>query len=164
MSLEQNTWFADLKVGDEIGPLVRGPLSAPILMRWSAAVENWHRIHYDHAFATGHDKLPDLLVNGTLKQQLVMQLLRDWAGPRGFVWKVSFQFRAMNRINETLRMWGRVTRKRELPDYGVVDLEVGILNDEGKESTPGQAVVALPYDAGRSDGVPYPFVPPQMVD
>jgi hydroxyacyl-ACP dehydratase HTD2-like protein with hotdog domain len=25
------------------------------IVRWSAAVENWHRIHYDLPFATGHE-------------------------------------------------------------------------------------------------------------
>ena len=42
---------------------------------------------------------------------------------------------------------------------GLVDLELGILNNVRKESTPGTATVALPYRGGAP--VPYPFVPPQ---
>ena len=38
-------------------------------MRWSAAMENWHKIHYDLPFATGHDRLPGLLINGSLQQE-----------------------------------------------------------------------------------------------
>ena len=43
------------------------------LMRWSAAMENWHRIHYDRTFAQEHDKLADILINGSLKQQFILQ-------------------------------------------------------------------------------------------
>jgi acyl dehydratase len=150
--------FEDVSVGDMVGPLGKGPFTTPHLMRWSAAMENWHKIHYDHPFATGHDKLPGLLINGSLKQQFIAQLLKDWAGRDGWMWKVKFQFRAMNVAGETLSVWAKVTDKREMPDYGLVDLDVGISNEKGVESTPGSAVVALPY-RGRAP-VPYPFVPP----
>jgi acyl dehydratase len=150
--------FEDVAVGDEVGPLGKGPFTTPHLMRWSAAMENWHKIHYDQPFATGHDKLPGLLINGSLKQQFIAQLLKDWAGRAGWVWQVKFQFRAMNVVGETLTIWAKVKGKREAPVYGLIDLDVGIRNEKGVESTPGSAVVALPY-RGR-EPVPYPFVPP----
>jgi acyl dehydratase len=159
MTNAQQIFFDDVSLAMEIRELVKGPLSPPILMRWSAAIENWHRIHYDRDFAVRHDKLPDLAINGTLKQQLVVQSLRRWAGPAGWLWKVRFQFRALNVVGETLRIWARITGKRESIDFGLVELELGIVNDAGKESTPGTAVVALPY-RNRGAGVPYPFVPP----
>ena len=160
MSAGQLNFFEDTAVGEEIPVLTKGPLSAAILMRWSAAMENWHKIHYDRDFAIQHDKLPDIVVNGTLKQQFIAQYLKDWAGPEGWLWKVRFQFRAVNVVDETLRLWARVTGKDEFPDYGTVELELGIFNNENKESTPGTAVVALPYRDRRGGGVPYPFVPP----
>jgi acyl dehydratase len=160
MTGDRQTWFEDVEAGAALPVLKKGPLGTPILMRWSAAAEIWHRIHYDRQFAIEHDKLPDLLVNGTLKQQFVLQALKDWAGPAGWVWKVGFQFRAMNLVGETLKVWARVTDKAELADFGLTRLELGILNDDDKESTPGGATVALPYRDGRGTGVPYPFVPP----
>lgn len=150
--------YEHVELGESLGPLYKGPLTSAHLMRWSAAMENWHRIHYDREFAVGHDKLPDVLVNGTLKQQFIVQLLKDWAGHDAWVWKVSFQFRAMNVVGETLTIWARVTAKHAVKNYGLVDVELGILNDHGKESTPGTATIALPYEAGPP--VPYPFVPP----
>lgn len=150
--------FDDVTLGQELPMLQKGPLGPVHLMRWSAAMENWHRIHYDHAFATGHDGLPDLLINGSLKQQFIAQLLRDWAGPDGWVWKIGFQFRAMNTVGETLRVWARVEGKRRFEHYGLVQLTLGILDDSGRESTPGTAHVALPLRADAA--VPYPFVPP----
>ena len=160
MALANTIFYEDVAVGSEIPRLAKGPLTTAHLMRWSAAMENWHKIHYDKPFALGHDKLPGLLVNGSLKQQFVLQLLKDWVGPGAWVWKVSFQFRAMNLVGETLSVWGRVTGKRDGPGYGLVDLELGIVNDEDKESTPGKATVAVPYRGGAA--VPYPLVPPQF--
>lgn len=150
--------YEHVTIGDTLGFLEKGPLTGAHLMRWSAAMENWHKIHYDKKFAIEHDKLPGILVNGTLKQQFIMQLLREWAGHDGWVWKASFQFRAMNVEDETLSVWGRVTGKRKTNQYGLVDIELGILNNEKKESTPGTAVVALPYEKG--EAVPYPFALP----
>ena len=114
--------FEDCDVGATLALLEKGPLTSAHLMRWSAAMENWHRIHYDKPFAIEHDKLPGLLINGSLKQQFILQLLKDWVGPAGWVWKVSFQFRAMNVVGETLSMWGKVSAKRDLPAYGLVDI------------------------------------------
>lgn len=159
MALAHTIFYEDIAPGSEIPRLAKGPLTTAHLMRWSAAMENWHKIHYDKPFALGHDKLPGLLINGSLKQQFVLQLLKDWVGPGGWVWKVSFQFRAMNLVGETLSVWGRATAKRDGPGYGLIDLELGIVNDENKESTPGTATVAVPYRGGAP--VPYPFVPPQ---
>lgn len=150
--------FDDVDVGATVGPLVKGRLTEAHLVRWSAAMENWHRIHYDRAFAVEHDRLPGLLVNGSLKQQFIVQMLKDWAGPAGWLWKVSFRFRAMNVVGETLRVWGRVSAKERIGSHGAVTIETGIVNEQGLESTPGTALVVLPLRGGPP--VPYPFVPP----
>jgi len=160
MALGKTPFFEDVEVGSRIPDLDKGPLTTAHLMRWSAAMENWHKIHYDKTFAMEHDKLPGLLINGSLKQQFVIQILKDWAGPDGWVWKSSFQFRAMNLVGEKITVWGKVKDKRRGPDFGIVDLELGIVKEEGKESTPGAGVVALPYRGGKR--LPYPFVPPVL--
>ncbi len=147
--------YDDIEIGQPIETLVRGPLTTAHLMRWSAAVENWHKIHYDAAFAFEHDKLPGLLISGSLKQQFIANLLKDWVGQSGWVWKMKFQFRAMNVVGETLSIWAKATGKRKLDAFGLIDLELGILNENGLESTPGVAVVALPFANGPA--VPYPF-------
>ena len=156
--MAEQQYFDDVWVGQELPWLTKGPLGEIHLFRWSATMENWHRIHYDRRFAVEHDKLPDLLINGSLKQQFMVQMVKDWAGREGWVWKVSFQFRAMNSVGETLHVWGRVKSTERLQDYGLVVLDVGIVNQDGKESTPGEATLALPFRNGRP--VPYPFVPP----
>ena len=48
-------FYDDVAEGQEMLPLVIGPLTPTHLFRWSAAIENWHRIHYDQNFAVYHD-------------------------------------------------------------------------------------------------------------
>lgn len=158
MTQTTERYFEDVEVGEKLSLLEKGPLGTAHLMRWSAAMENWHKIHYDRPFAINHDKLPDLLINGSLKQQFVMELLARWAGDNGWPWKASFQFRAMNLVGEKLSVWGQVVGKTRYKDFGVVEIEIGIVNEEGKESTPGKGFVALPYRGGKP--LPYPFVAP----
>lgn len=147
--------FDEVKPGERI-ELVRGPLTEAHLMRWSSAMENWHKIHYDQPFTTGHEKLPGLLISGSLKQQFIVQLLRRWAGPGGWVVSAEFQFRAMNVVGETLTAWAEVTGLTRQARWGLVDIDLGIVNGDGKQSTPGKGQVALPLAAGQAVPVPFP--------
>lgn len=149
--------YESIEVGDEIPTLVKGPMTTAHIMRWSAAMENWHKIHYDWRYATEHDKLPDVLVNGSWKQHVLAQLLVDWAGDDAWVWKMKFQYRGMNIPGDTLTAWGRVTGKKEAGSYGVVELEIGLKDQNGKESSPGVASIVVPRANGPK--VPYPFDP-----
>jgi hypothetical protein len=74
------------------------------------------------------------------------------------MWKASWQVREMVTATETTILWGKVTGKRKIEGYGLVDIELGIVNEEGWEGAPGKATVALPFRGG--EPVPYPFVPP----
>ena len=149
--------YEDVDVGQDIPTLQKGPMTPAHIMRWSAASENWHRIHYDRDYAVNHDKLPDVMVNGSWKQHVLIQLLTDWVGEEGWLWKIGFQFRGMNVPGETLTAWGRITDKKLVGDYGVVTLEIGLVNEKQAEGTPGTATVVLPRRGGKP--VPYPFDP-----
>lgn len=157
MGNTQGAVFDDVEIGQAIPNVMKGPMTTGHIMRWSAAMENWHRIHYDWKYATEHDGLPDIMVNGSWKQHVMIQLLSDWAGDTGWAWKISFQFRGMNVPGDTLTAWGRVTAKEMRGRYGVVDLEIGMTDQNGQEGTPGTARVVLPLRGGPV--VPYPFDP-----
>ncbi len=151
----QQVYFDDITVGQTIPEIVKGPMTNSHVMRWSAAIENWHRIHYDKAYAVEHDHLPDVMVNGSWKQHVLMQLLKDWSEPDGWAWKVNFQFRDMDIPGDVITAWGRVTKKTESSGLGYVELDIGLRNSRGVESTKGNAVVVLPRRG--SARVPYPF-------
>ena len=149
--------FEDIAVGREIPVLIKGPMTTARIMRWSAAMENWHKIHYDWRYATEHDHLPDVLVNGSWKQHVLVQLLTDWVGESGWVWKMNFQYRGMNIPGDTLTAWGRVAGVHDHGDYGVVSLTIGLKDQKGQEGSPGEASVVLPKRGGPA--VRYPFDP-----
>lgn len=149
--------FEEIEVGQDLPSLIKGPMSTAHIMRWSASMENWHRIHYDWRYATQHDGLPDVLVNGSWKQHVLLQLVTDWLGDKGWLWRLKFQYRGMNIPGDTLTAWGRVTEKQERGRYGVLRLDVGLKDQNGVDGSPGNAEVVL----AKRDGprVPYPFDP-----
>lgn len=147
--------FEDVVEGADIPQIVKGPMSVGHIMRWSAAMENWHRIHFDWRYATKHDGLPDVLVNGSWKQHVLAQLLTDWVGEYGWVWRMKFQYRGMNVPGDTLTAWGRVTGTERSGDYGIAHLDIGMKDQNGVEGSPGTATVVLPLRGGPA--VPYPF-------
>ncbi len=152
------TYFEDVDVGEELPKYIYAPTPTH-LFRWSAAIENFHRIHYDLDFGLNHDRNPSLLVHGSWKQSVVPQYLKDWTLPNGWPWKAQFEHRAMLVPGDVLIMWGRITGKQEKGGMGLVDLEIGMKTQDGIESMPGTATVALPLRDGPP--IPYPFVPPQ---
>jgi acyl dehydratase len=87
----------------------------------------------------------------------MIQLLTDWGGESGWLWKINFQFRGMNVPGDLLTAWGRVGAVESRGDYGVVRLDIGLRNQKGEEGTPGSATVVLPRRGGPA--VPYPFDP-----
>tara|TARA_Y100000590_G_scaffold235723_1_gene265477 strand:+ start:3273 stop:3773 length:501 start_codon:yes stop_codon:yes gene_type:complete len=157
---KQQLHWEDVLEDQQLPDYCIGPITTTHIFRWSAAIENWHRIHYDKEFAVGHDKLPDVLMQGSWKQSIIPQYLKDWVLPEGWVWKASFQHRAMLVPGDLLTVWGRVIRKYEAEDLGYVDLEIGIKNQANTESCPGFATVLLPFRDGRK--VPYPFIKPSQ--
>jgi acyl dehydratase len=136
--------FEDTSVGELIGPVGYGPMTVMHLMRWGAAMENWHRIHYDAVFCREHEGLPGPLVNGSWKQQVLAQLLKDWAGPAGWLRAMEYEFRGMDVAGETLRARGRVISREVRGDYGEVRCAIEMRNSSDETTTVGEATVILP--------------------
>jgi len=155
---KKQTYYDDVQIGQDMPPLIIGPMTATHLFRWSAAIENWHRIHYDQSFAIYHEGLPNILGQGSWKQSILPRYLKDLCLPDGWPWKVSFQHRAMIVPGDTLTVWAKVTNKYEKEGLGFVEMDCGIRVHYGAESCPGKATIVLPIKGGKA--IPYPFVPP----
>ena len=156
---KQQTYYDDIVDGQELPPLVIGPMTPTHLFRWSAAIENWHRIHYDQSFAIYHDGLPNILGQGSWKQSILPRYLMDICLPDGWPWKVRFQHRAMIVPGDSITDWAKVTDRNVMDGLGCIDLDVGMRLQGDVESCPGTATIVLPVRGGRE--VPYPFVPPK---
>ena len=155
---KQQIYYDDVEVGQELPKYIYRQTPTH-LFRWSASIENFHRIHYDLDFALNHDKNPTILVYGSWKQSVVPQFLKDWVSPGGWPWKARFEHRAMLTPNDVLIMWGTVVDKTEKDGMGIIELEIGMKTQDGVEGMPGTATVVLPIRGGKE--IPYPFIPPQ---
>ncbi len=154
--------FEDTSEGDALGPERYGPMTIMHLVRWASALENWHRIHYDTPFCVEHEGLPAPIVNGTWKQQAIAQLLKEWAGRRGWVRKIHFEFRGMDRVGEVLVVQGRVVGRAASGSMGEARCALEVVNGSGVATTLGEAAVVLPRRGGPD--VPYPFPRATMIE
>ena len=155
-----STPWEHLKEGTLLAEINKGVITSSHIMRWSAAVENWHRIHYDHRFATEHDKLPDVLINGSWKQHVLVQLVQDALGEDAWLWKIKFRYKKMDVAGDSILAQARVVQKTSLDGLGFVTLKIVLLDQHGQESTAGYTIGVTPLPNGQQ--VPYPFVPKDM--
>ncbi|MYC33281.1 MAG: hypothetical protein F4X64_08905 [Chloroflexi bacterium] len=140
----QQRYFEDVAVGDSLPPVVKGPMTTTHLIRWAAANGNYARIHWDLPFAQLHQGLPNVVVNGSLKNQYLGQLLLDYAGEEGWFKRFYVEHRGMDFPGDTLTASGIVTGTREADGFGYVDCAVSLQNDRGNQTASGTATVILP--------------------
>ena len=143
MADEQLFWD-DVSEGQEIS--LQEPMSSQRLVIWAAASGDFYQIHYDDGFAKGND-LPDIIVHGALKGMLVGRLLDEWRGAEGRIVNWGVSYRGMDPARHDLRVWAKVTKKYEEGGEARVDLNVGVTQPDGTETTPGTATVTLPKRA-----------------
>lgn len=137
-------YYEDVYEGMELPEITFGPITTEMIVRFSAARNNFHPIHYDKdiARAEGH---PDVLVNGPLKLALFDRLMREWVGEHGTLRKVSATYRAIDLPGNTLHITGKVTSKRIEENQGNVCCTLQAENQSGIVTTEGSAVVTMPF-------------------
>lgn len=135
-------YWEDVKEGEEINPFVK----KTGLMEWNrfaAANEEHFEYHMDHVAGRAVG-FPGAIGMGNIRFAYLHNLLEDWVGQEGDIKKVGCQYRGMNLEYDTLTCWGKVVNKYVEQGEHLVELDVGIRNQDGKETAPGKAVVALP--------------------
>ena len=132
----------DVKVGDELPPLVKGPLQQIQLTRYAGASGDFNPIHQDHEFAKAAG-MGDVFAHGMLSMGFVAQAVTDWAGPAA-VRKIGVRFAAIVRLKDTITCRGRVVATSEKDGAHLVDLEIWAENQRGEKVVTGKATVALP--------------------
>ncbi len=135
------TLWDDVKEGQEIS--LTEATSSQRLVIWAAASGDFYQIHYDDNFAKGNN-LPDIIVHGALKGMLVGRLLDEFAGDKGWIENWGVSYRGMDKAREDMTVWGKVTKKYQEGGKNLVDLDVGVRQVSGTETTPGRATVSLP--------------------
>ncbi len=135
--------FDKLRAGDELPPLVKGPVTRQHLVEWCAAENDYYYLHYDERVAA-RMKLPGTPIQGTYKLALLGQLISRWLGDTGELKNLKVSYRGLSLEGDTLTARARVTRTAREGNVGLVELDLAVDNSDGSRSTTGTATVALP--------------------
>lgn len=142
--MAQVTWD-DVAEGQEIS--IVEEMSSQRLVIWAAGSGDFYQIHYDDSIAR-ENNLPGIIVHGALKGMLVGRLLDEWTGDAGRIVRWGVSYRSMDPARQPITVWARVTKKYEDGGRALVDLDVGVRQQDGTtETTPGTATVELPRRA-----------------
>jgi acyl dehydratase len=136
-------YFEDVKVGDELPTFVR----QTDFMHWNryAAVnDEFVYIHMDDESGKNAGNAQGAFGMGNLRWAYLHNMLRDWAGDEAEMKEMSVQYRAINQKHDTLTCTGKVTEKKTENGENLVRVDINVMNQDGKGTTPGYAVMALP--------------------
>jgi acyl dehydratase len=136
----------DVKVGDDLPALVKGPIQQIQLTRYAGASGDFNPIHQDEQFAKAAG-MGGVFAHGMLSMGFVAQAVTDWAGA-GRVRRLGVRFAGLVRLSDTITCRGRVLGKSSKDDVHLVELEVWAENQRGEKVVTGKATVALPSRNG----------------
>ena len=135
-------YFEDVKVGDELPPLVKGPIQQIQLTRYAGASGDFNPIHQDDEFARAAG-MGGVFAHGMLSMGFVAQAVTDWAGA-GRVRKIGVRFAGLVRLKDTVTCRGRVIGTSQKDGVNLVELDVWAENQKGEKVVTGKAIVSLP--------------------
>ena len=135
-------YFDDVKVGDELPALVKGPIQQIQLTRYAGASGDFNPIHQDDEFAKAAG-MGGVFAHGMLSMGFVAQAVTDWAGA-GSVRKIGVRFAAIVRLKDTVTCRGRVVGTSQKDGVNLVELDIWAENQKGEKVVTGKATVSLP--------------------
>jgi acyl dehydratase len=166
-------YWEDVKEGDELPPIVRGPLSLMDTMGFLVGCGRGHTHgvvfkaamkHPGHFFRNpeagggieytgiGHHResvakevgVPGTYDYGPQRSAWMCSLVTNWMGDAAFIKRVRTEMRRFNTMGDCTWCRGRVTRKYIKDKHALVDIEIKGENQRGELTTPGLATVILP--------------------
>ena len=170
--------WRDVAVGDELRPVVKGPLTVTDMICWyggaghtykaHAMAEKHRRRHPADAFRNSETGAQDSAARGHTEERMARdvgmpggydvgpqriswlgQLLTNWVGDDGFIRAMDVKLRRPNIFGDTSWCRGRVVDKRVQDGVHLVDLEIRVENQLHEVTAAGTATAELPATAER---------------
>ena len=110
--------------------------------RYAAVNDEFIDIHMDDEAARGVG-MPGVFGMGNLRISYLHNALVEWLGDRGDIVDFTCQFRGLNLKGDTLRCTATVAGERSEDGLDLVDLTLGVINQDDVDTTPGTATVVL---------------------
>jgi acyl dehydratase len=101
------------------------------------------RLHWEKEWANKLG-IPVSYDYGGLRETFLTNIVTNWMGDDGWLWKLSCQHRVFVYEGDTYWVKGKVVRKEQNAGRNEVHLEVWVENQWGAVVSPGNAVVLLP--------------------
>lgn len=141
--MEQLIYFDDAAVGDRIPQREYGPLTIVDTVRWAGLQENWQHLHYDRDHVRQHNGLKTFIASGAYRQALLMRVLTDWIGPRGWLRKISVRHTYSTFEGDLMRFSARIAEKSGASADPWVLCEITGTNQEDRQILTGRCTLIL---------------------
>jgi acyl dehydratase len=142
--MNRTVYFDDVGVGDSIPGCEYGPLTIVDTVRWAGLQENWQHLHYDRDHVRRHNSLKTFIASGAYRQALLMRMLTDWIGPRGWLKKISVRHTYSTFEGDTMRFGAKIIEKSSDPADSWIICELLGTNQENQQILSGQCTLILP--------------------
>ena len=166
-------YWEDVKVGDTLPQLVKGPLSVGEMVAWAHSIGGGGEVHafkvrslrkhpawgwknpetgvretidqvHEQDDAAQGIAIPAAYDVGAQRNSWVSQGITNWMGDDGFLKSLYCEYRRFNVYGDIQFIKGKVTKKYEQNGEYLVDLDAWAENQRGEVTAPGKATVILP--------------------
>jgi acyl dehydratase len=137
-------WFEEVQVAAEIPTREFGPLTIMDTVRWAGFQENWARLHFDREYVREHSGLRTFIASGAYRQALLVRVVTDWIGPRGWLRTMTLRQTSPTFEGDIMRFYGRVVAKSVSPSDPWLICELFGQNQDGQQIMSGRCTVTLP--------------------
>ena len=144
MGTQKKLYFENVRVGDELPPLLKPTLDRVAIARYAGAIDDFNPLCVDEDFAR-RSGFPSVCVPGMLAMGFLGQLASDWLRP-GQIKRFSARFVKIIWPGDSLVCRGRIVDKRREGGDHYVDLELWVENQKGELVVKGTASTKLYYN------------------
>ena len=142
--MTQIIYFDDVTVGGIIPARDYGPLTIVDTVRWAGLQENWQHLHYDRDHVREHNGLKTFIASGAYRQALLVRMLTDWIGPRGWLRQISVRHTYSTFEGDIMRFSARIAEKSPDPSEPWIVCELVGTNQEDNQILTGRCTLVLP--------------------
>lgn len=127
--------------GDSIPELKKAP-GVTQLVKYSAGGGDFNPLHHDFNFPQSK-MIGSIIIHGRFKYAALGEVVSNWLDHGGRLRLLSCQYRGMDLPDNEFTLGGTVTRKWEEGGEKLAEVELYAKNAEGKNTTPGSAIVVF---------------------
>jgi acyl dehydratase len=141
--MAKKIYFEDIKVGDEMPKLVKGPLQKLQHVMYAGASGDFNPLHTDDDFAKAVGMKDGVITHGMLIMGFVGQAITNWI-PKKDLKRFGVRFAGMTKPGNTITVTGKVRDKRSQSGQNLITCDITAMDETGDVKVTGSFDAALP--------------------